>query len=156
MTDAKLSAIDLGGLEKNHQTLLSLCLALEEIASALPEAVDREACRRAAVTIPSLLRQTHLLEETMLFPDFDRNAGSTFSLTMIEQLKAEHRCDLLTSAEVSKTLMILADGRDDPAASSARYLLNGFLESIRRHVLSEKLIIEALLVAKAEGREILA
>ena len=92
----------------------------------------------------------------MLFPDFDRNAGSTFSLTMIEQLKAEHRCDLLASTEVSETLMALADGREDQAGSAARYLLNGFLESIRRHVLSEKLIIEALLVAKAEGREILA
>lgn len=156
MTDANLNAVDLAGLENNHQTLLAFCLALEEIASTLPEAVDRKSCRRAAATIPSLLRQTHLLEETMLFPDFDRNAGSTFSMTMIEQLKAEHRCDLLASTEVSETLMALADGREDQAGSAARYLLNGFLESIRRHVLSEKLIIEALLVAKAEGREILA
>lgn len=155
-TDAKLNAVNLAGLENNHQALLSLCLTLETISMALPDEIDPMTCRGAAESVQYLLRQAHHLEETALFPDFNRNAGSIFADTMIEQLKAEHRCDLLSSAEVSRTLLSLANNDCSIANSSARYLLNGFQESIRRHVTAEKLIIEALLVAETEGREILA
>jgi len=153
--ETKLNAGDLAALERNHEALLGLCLVLEEIASSLPDDVDRTACREASETMADLLQATHRLEEGILFPDFRSNAGSYFAPRMIEQLKAEHRCDLLASREVTTTLKALAENgqvRADPA----RYLLRGFLEALRRHVYSEKLIIEALLVAEADGREVLA
>jgi hypothetical protein len=58
--------------------------------------------------------------------------------------------------EVARTLERMAEDGGRPPKSSIRYMLQGFLESVRRHVYSEKLIIETLLVAEAEGREVLA
>ncbi|MBP1844195.1 hemerythrin-like domain-containing protein [Rhizobium petrolearium] len=154
--DANLNAHALAQLERNHEALMALCLVLEEIAFALPSDVDREACLRASQIMIPLLQQTHQVEERILFPDFDRNAGSHFAATLIERLKAEHRCDVLTCEEVSLMLKAMAERPDIPPEQAVRYMLQGFLESVRRHVLSEKLIIEALLVAEAEGREVLA
>ncbi|MFB9948236.1 hemerythrin domain-containing protein [Rhizobium puerariae] len=154
--NANLKAHDLAELEGNHEALMALCLALEEIAFSLPQEVDRDACLNASQVMVPLLRQTHRMEERILFPDFDRNAGSHFAATLIEQLKAEHRCDVLACEEVAQTLKALAENAGPPQAGSVRYMLQGFLESVRRHVLSEKLIIETLLIAEAEGREILA
>lgn len=152
-----LNAGDLAELEANHQELLALCLTLEEIAFSLPSEVDGDACLAASDAMAPLLRRTQQIEERILFPDFDRNAGSHFAATLIEQLKAEHRCDLLACEEVSHTLKTIADHGSPPQTTGpARYMLRGFLEGVRRHVLSEKLIIETLLVAEAEGREVLA
>ena len=151
---AKLSARNLAALEQNHTTILRLCLTLEEIAASLPDEIDTATCLDTSKNIAELIKATHALEEEVLFPDFSSNAGSYFAPHMIEQLKAEHRCDLLAGQEVATTLKELADNKC-ASASSARYLLLGFLEALRRHVHSEKLIIEALLVAEAEGREVL-
>ncbi|WP_105382402.1 hemerythrin domain-containing protein [Neorhizobium alkalisoli] len=151
---AKLSAQNLAVLERNHEALLELCLALEEIASSLPGEIDRVTCLAASEDIGALIEMTHVLEEEVLFPDFSSNAGSNFAQRMIERLKAEHRCDLLAGREVSKTLKELATS-SGASISSAHHLLQGFQEALRRHVHSEKLIIEALLVAEAEGREVL-
>src|SRR3546814_19823508 len=132
-----------------------LCLALDEIASALPDEVDRTACREASETRADRLQATQRLYEGILFPDFRSNAGSYFAPRMIEQLKAEHRCDLLASREVTTTLKALAEN-GQVCAATARYLLQGFLEALRRHVNSDKLIIETLLMAEADGREVMS
>lgn len=151
---AKLNARDLAALERNHEALLRLCLILEEIVSSLPDEVDGAACTAASETVADLLEATHRLEEHVLFPDFRSNAGSHFARRMIEQLKAEHRCDLMASRDVVTVLKALAG--NGPVPAGAGHLLAGFLEALRRHVHSEKLIIEALLVAEADGREVLA
>lgn len=153
---ARLNVDNLGALERHHEGLLRLCLTLEEIADSLPLDVDKEACLDVTKTMAPLLSQAHLLEEQILFPDFDSKAGSHFAALMIEQLKADHRCDALACAETVETLKSLAEGRCPKSPDAVRYMFNGFLEGIRRHVSSEKLMIEALLVAQSEGREILA
>lgn len=135
---------------------MALCLVLEETAFSLPEEVDRHACLHASQVMVSLLQLAHQMEERILFPNFRRNAGSSFGDTLIERLKAEHRCDLLAGKDVSLTLKAVAECPALASEQSVRHMLQGFQESVRRHVLSEKLIIETILVAEAEGREILA
>jgi hemerythrin-like domain-containing protein len=154
--DPGINAQDLAEIEGNHEALLALCLTLEEIAFSLPAEIDREACLSAARTMVPLLHRAHQIEERILFPDFDRNAGSLFATTLVGWLRAEHRCDAMACEEVARTLERMAEDDHRPLKSSIRYMLQGFLESIRRHVYSEKLIIETLLVAEAEGREVLA
>lgn len=154
--NAKLNAGNLATLERSHDGLLRLCLTLEEIADSLPIDVDKDDCLDVARDMVPLLKQAHLLEEQVLFPDFDSNAGSRFAGMVIERLKAEHRCDALACEEMVQTLKAVAEDRCELSADTLRYMFHGFLEGVRRHVSSEKLMIEALLAAQSEGREILA
>ncbi len=154
--DAPLDSTNLVALERSHEDLLIFCLRVEEIADSLQLGIDKQDCLDVSQNMLPLLKQTHLIEEQILFPDFDRNAGSRFAGTMIQSLKAEHRCDALACAETMRTLTDLAEGRNALVADTVRYMLNGFVESVRRHISLEKLMIEALLVARSEGREILA
>lgn len=149
-----LHAVDVSRLETHHHDLLELCLQLEEIAGDLETDASMEECRRIAMLIPRLVGETHALEEEVLFPDFSRQAQSHFATAIIERLKAEHRYDRLAAEELSQTLMTIAEGRSSLASDTISYMLRGFLESVRRHILSEKLMIEALLAAKSEEREV--
>ena len=84
-TTGNLNARDLVELEGNHEALMALCLVLEETAFSLPEEVDRHACLRASQVMVSLLQLAHQMEERILFPNFRRNAGSSFGDTLIER-----------------------------------------------------------------------
>ncbi|NML76966.1 hemerythrin domain-containing protein [Rhizobium sp. S-51] len=151
-----LDAAGLVALERNHAGLLGLCLTLEEIADSIPFDVDSATCRAVTEALGPLLGEAHRLEEEILFPDFDKNAGSCFAAMMIERLKAEHRCDGLACEEMVRTLGALVEGRCALPPETVRYMLQGFLEGLRRHVSSERLMMETLLAAKAEGREVFA
>lgn len=151
-----LDAAAIAALERSHAQLLNLCLTLEEIADTIPFDVDPGACTFVAGSIGPLLKRAHSLEERLLFPDFDRNAGSCFAAMMIERLKAEHRCDGLACEEMVHTLQTLAQERCPLPPDTVRYMLLGFLEGLRRHVASERLMLETLVAAKAEGREVFA
>jgi hemerythrin-like domain-containing protein len=151
-----LDATGIVELERSHARLLGLCLTLEEIADSIPFDVDSATCREVSETLGPLLTEAHRREEQILFPDFDKNAGSCFAAMMIERLKAEHRCDGLACEEMVKTLETVAEGRCPLPPETVRYMLLGFLEGLRRHVSSERLMIETLLAAKAEGREVFA
>lgn len=149
-----LHATDISRLEAHHHDLLELCLRLEEIAEDLETGTSVPEYRRISTLIPRLVGETHALEEEVLFPDFSRQAHSHFANAVIERLKAEHRCDRLAAEELSQTLMAVADGRCRLASDTISYMVRGFMESVRRHILSEKLMIEALLAAKSEEREV--
>nr|WP_298097300.1 hemerythrin domain-containing protein [uncultured Shinella sp.] len=151
MSGQTLAAADIGRLEALHGNLLDLCLRLEEAAGDPAGAAE---LRDLADAIPPLLKSVHDLEERLLFPDFDRHAGSCFAAMTIERLKAEHRCDRLAAEELSLTLKAVADGRCGLSPDTVARMLGGFQESLRRHVFSEKTILESLLAAKAEAREI--
>ena len=115
---------------------------------------DKRYLRDLADAIPPLLKSVHDLEERLLFPDFDRHAGSCFAAMTIERLKAEHRCDRLAAEELSLTLKAVADGRCGLSPDTVARMLAGFQESLRRHVFSEKMILESLLAAKDDERKI--
>ncbi|MCJ8055892.1 hemerythrin domain-containing protein [Shinella curvata] len=151
MSEQTLAASDIGQLEALHGRLLDLCLRLEEAASDLDIAGD---LADLADAMPPLLESVHDLEERLLFPDFDRHAGSCFAALAIERLKAEHRCDRLAAEELSLTLKAVADGQCGLSPDTISRMLGGFQESLRRHVFSEKIVLESLLAAKAEARDI--
>lgn len=153
MNDATLAAADIRQLEALHQSLLDLCLRLEEAAGE-PGIVGE--LQDVTATILPLLKAVHDLEERLLFPDFDRHAGSCFAAMMIERLKAEHRCDRLAAEELSLTLQAVADGRCALSSETVGRMIAGFQEALRRHVFSEKVVLEALLSAKAETRSVFA
>jgi hemerythrin-like domain-containing protein len=150
-----LHAADIIRLETHHNALLELCLQLEDAAedvtTGAATAFDYQALAKA---IPALLSEAHLLEETVLFPDFDHHAGSGFATVVIERLKAEHRCDRLSAEELAGLLQAVSEGQCQLAADTVAYMIRGFLESLRRHILSENLMLEALLAAKSEKREV--
>ncbi len=151
-----LSAPDVRRLEANHQQILSLSLqfeqAMEEIGTD-PKYADLQTLSNS---IFLLLGQAHDLEEEVLFPGFDHRAGSCFSVMIIEHLKAEHRYDRLAAEELRLTLMALSEGRCTLPLDTIARMLCSFLECLRRHVSTEKLMMEALLAAEAEEREIFA
>lgn len=151
MSGQNLTAADIGRLETLHSDLLDLFLRLEEAASDPTIAGE---LRELADAIPPLLKSVHDLEERLLFPDFDRHAGSCFAAMTIERLKAEHRCDRLAAEELSLTLKAVADDRCGLSPDTIARMLGGFQESLRRHVFSEKLILESLLAAKDDERQI--
>ena len=151
MSEPTLAAADIGRLETMHGRLLDLCLRLEEAAGDPGLAGE---LRELADTIPPLLKAVHDLEERLLFPDFDRHAGSCFAALAVERLKAEHRCDRLAAEELALTLKAVTDGRCGLSPDTVSRMLSGFQESLRRHVFSEKMILETLIAAKAEAREV--
>lgn len=153
MGSSTLAAADIARLEALHHDLLDLCLRLEEAAGE-PDA--GEDFLQLAGRILPLLRAVHDLEEALLFPDFDRHAGSCFAAMAIERLKAEHRCDRLAAEELALTLKAVAEGRCALSPDTVSRMIGGFQESLRRHVFSEKMMLEALISAKAEGREVFA
>ncbi|MCO5153145.1 MULTISPECIES: hemerythrin domain-containing protein [unclassified Shinella] len=153
MDEPTLNAADIGRLETLHQALLGICLRLEEAASEPGTASELQALAEA---IPPALKAVHELEERLLFPDFDRHAGSCFAAMAIERLKAEHRCDRLAAEELALTLKAVANGRCGLSPETVSRMIGGFQESLRRHVFSEQMILETLLAAKAEARDVFA
>lgn len=151
MDTTTLSASDIRELEVLHKGLLDQCLRLEEAAGE--PGMIRELQETTDAILP-LLAALHDREERLLFPDFDRHAGSCFAATMIERLKAEHRCDRLAAEELSLTLKAVADDRCALSHETVTRMIVGFQEALRRHVFSEKIVLEALLSAKAETRTV--
>lgn len=156
ITANALNAADLRRLEANHQQLLDLGFQLEQAMEETGLDPEYAELRRLSAAILLLLKDAHDLEERVLFPGFDRRAGSCFSVMMIEHLKAEHRYDRLAADELRLTLQALAGGTCTLPIETITRMLTGFLECLRRHVSTEKLMMEALLAAEAEEREIFA
>ena len=151
MSPSVLAPADISRLETLHQDLLDTCLRLEEAAC---DPAIRGEMRELAGSIPSLLEAVHDLEERLLFPDFDRHGGSRFAAMAIERLKAEHRCDRLAAGEIQLALEAQASGKRAPEPETIGRMLHGFQEALRRHIQTESLLLEALLAAKSEQREI--
>jgi hemerythrin-like domain-containing protein len=151
-----LNAPDIRRLETNHQQLLSLSLQLEQAMEEIGTDPKYFDLQRLSNSIFLLLREAHDLEERVLFPGFDHRAGSCFSVMIIEHLKAEHRYDRLAGEELRLTLTALSEGRCALPLDTIARMLRSFLECLRRHVSTEKLMMEALLAAEAEEREIFA
>lgn len=151
MDETTLAASDIGRLEKLHGDVLELCLRLE--AAAGEPDIGGE-LRDLAEAIPQTLKSVQELEERLLFPDFDRHAGSCFAAMAIERLKAEHRCDRLAADELSLTLKAVAEDRCGLMPETVSRMIIGFQEALRRHVFLEKMMLEALISAKSGDRDV--
>jgi len=154
--DRILNNQELRTLKQNHQDLLALCHDLEALADSLPFDVNERLCHDVSDSVVALLARTQAFEEELLFPDLEREAGSCFSAMMIERLKNEHRCDRLAAEEISLTLKALLRGHCGLTFETIGYMLRGFFECVRRHVASERALIEQLMPGEAGTRRALA
>lgn len=146
-----LTPADISRMESLHRELLDICVRLEDAASE-PPVWGR--VRELARAIPPLLETAHDLEERLLFPEFDRHAGSCFAAMAIGRLKADHRCDRLAADEIHLILDEEADGKHRLEPETIGRMLQGFQVALCRHIQTESLLLEALLAAKSESREI--
>ena len=154
--DRILNNQELRTLKQNHQDLLALCHDLEALADSLPFDVNERLCHDVSDSVVALLARTQAFEEELLFPDLDREAGSCFSAMMIERLKNEHRCDRLAAEEISLTLKALLRGHCGLTFETIGYMLRGFFECVRRHVASERALIEQLVPGETGTGRVLA
>ncbi len=154
--DRILNNQELRTLKQNHQDLLALCHDLEALADSLPFDVNERLCHDVSDSVVALLARTQAFEEELLFPDLEREAGSCFSAMMIERLKNEHRCDRLAAEEISLTLKALLRGHCGLTFETIGYMLRGFFECVRRHVASERALIEQLVPGETGTGRVLA
>lgn len=124
-----------------HQQLV-LCDLLEVIADALPDRLDHDNCRRAAALVGPLLRLAHEAEEALLFPRIA--AVHAHGDAVVERLRLEHLEDECFGEEVQYELHQLGCKRPVLAPEATGYMLRGFFECLRRHVLHERELLESL------------
>ena len=122
-------------MRRAHSEKLKVCGALEEIADALPDRVDRLMCVSVASTLLPMLRNIHRYEEEVIFPTY---AAATADLQCIERLKAEHVEDECFADEVTEALMTIGHGSAVANPEALGFMLRGFFEMMRRHVAFER------------------
>lgn len=139
LSDRPTDTVSLDWLKKAHDTQLTLCAALEEIADSLPASVNRQKCIYAAKSLIPLVNGVHRYEEEALFPLLERKGtGDAEMAGAIARLKFEHVEDECFAEELTDTLTRLGSGDDTVNAEAAGYMLRGFFESIRRHIAFEQ------------------
>jgi len=139
LSDRPTDAVSLDWLKKAHDTQLTLCTALEEIADSLPANINRQKCIYAAKSLIPLVNGVHRYEEEALFPLLEsKGAGDPELADSIARLKFEHVEDECFAEELTDTLTRLGSGDDTVNAEAAGYMLRGFFESIRRHIAFEQ------------------
>jgi hypothetical protein len=131
-----------------HQQLV-LCDLLEVIADTLPDRLNYENCRRAAALVGPLLRLAHEAEEAQLFPRIA--AVHLHGAAVVERLRLEHLEDEAFGEEVQYELHRLSCRRPVLAPETTGYMLRGFFECLRRHVLHERQLLDSLPPVVAEG-----
>lgn len=136
-------------LERNYQSLLELCEALETIADRLPQH-DARLCLMTADALEPLVEHTHELEEAALFPLLVASSRPELNQT-VARLRQEHLADSATAGEVSDALHGLVAGRSALSADAVGYLLRAFFDGMRRHVHSELELIQ-LFLADTNGK----
>ena len=140
-------------LAAHHAAQIALCEELEAIADCLPERTDAAACLAAAGATRDRLVAAHGFEEAGLWPALRRIADGDARLeASLERLRGEHREDESYGEEVAAELTAWGTGAGPRNAEAIGYMLRGFFEGVRRHVVFEKALIAPLLAQPpAEG-----
>jgi len=127
---------------KEHVAHQKLCDLLEEIADVLPAGVDQKKAQRAANLLKYELPLHHQIEEQALFPllvkyaNCDDNAGE-----IVTRLNEEHLIDESFAEELIEFLEQLSQGKQLEDANMFGYMLRGFFENYRRHILWENNVV---------------
>jgi hemerythrin-like domain-containing protein len=121
---------------------MSLCDLLESIADSLPERLDRQQCLHVARLIAPLIRQAHLAEEQLLFPQVATHHAE--GAEVIERLRLEHVEDECFAEEVQYELLQMGKGQPVLAPEATGYMLRGFFEGVRRHIRHEQELLSCM------------
>jgi hemerythrin-like domain-containing protein len=126
----------------DHALQERLCDMLEAIADGLPGDIDRRQCREAAAALKFDLPLHHRDEEQCLFPLLLERGAATGSLAeVLDRLSQEHAKDESFAGEVVESLEGLAQGGTARNPDMLGYMLRGFFEGYRRHILWENTLV---------------
>ncbi len=121
-----------------HEEKLELCDALEAIADSLPSRVDRFECLRVGSALAPAMRRSHDIEETRIFPLFERGFADGPRAISVARLKAEHVADECSASDVSEELLRIGHGGEIGNPEALGFMLRAFFESLRRHIAFER------------------
>ena len=124
-------------LRRAHEVKRDLCSALEQIADALPDGVDRMRCLRLANVLAPALRDIHVCEEMTVFPAYVVASGEERDSQTLRRLRAEHVEDQCFADEVTEVLMAIGHGDHIRNAEATGFMLRGLFETMRRHMAFE-------------------
>ncbi|HEY9013134.1 MAG TPA: hemerythrin domain-containing protein [Devosia sp.] len=130
-------------LQDAYDRQVALCNELERIADSLPDRVDPQACRSVAKTLPETMEAVQAAEEKLLFPQVLAKSRHGHQ-DLIEKLRLQQVADLCSAEEVQQELLLLAGGQPSLAPEALGYLLRGFFDGVRRHVLHSKELLDVL------------
>lgn len=131
---------------ENHRTLLALCTHLENLADALPSAIDRQECLIMSRALGPMVHRIQVFEENEVFPLLLAWKTLTPEIAeTLDRLKIEHQLDSCYAEDVQDMLRGLGEGRPTMSADAAGFMLRGFFEALRRHVVFEQTFLVPLL-----------
>ncbi len=129
-------------LYAEHELHKEFCDSMEEIADCLPNDVDRAKAGEAARVLRNELPLHHRIEETALFPLLIKYSAEDDNMAeIVDRLKEEHVIEAGFSEELIEVLEILATGAPLENANMVGYMLRGFFESYRRHLMWENNVV---------------
>ena len=127
---------------KEHDTHQVLCNLLEEIADSLPADVDLKKARVAVEALKNELPLHHRVEEEALFPTLIKYASDEDNVNeIVDRLNEEHVVDESFAEELIEILEDLAQGNPIEDANMFGYMLRGFFENYRRHIMWENNVV---------------
>jgi hemerythrin-like domain-containing protein len=127
---------------KEHVSHQKLCDLLEEIADVLPAGVDQKKALRAVNLLKYELPLHHQIEEQALFPLLVKYAAREDNADeIVTRLNEEHVVDESFAEELIEFLEQLAQGKQLEDANMFGYMLRGFFESYRRHIMWENNVV---------------
>lgn len=129
-------------LEKDQDEFLRLCVALEEIADALPGNVDFAKAEAAMLLLRDGFASHVSVQEELLFPLIRRRSAASDNIgAVLGQFEYEHAVDLGLAVEVAEALSALIDRRGAANPEMLGYLLRCFFEGYRRHAAWERHVL---------------
>ncbi len=147
----------IGFLELAHRRQAGLCDALETIADALPDKVDRALCASVAGQLAVQIPRHHRDEEDGLFPLLEARARAGDNLKAhLSVLRLEHATDEAYAEELKDVLVALAKGEPPGNPDMIGYMLRGFFENYRRHLNWENLVLLPLARARLTAGDLAA
>ena len=142
-------------LTYEHTVEERLCDLLEAIADALPDGVS-PACAKVAVDYLQTRFLGHIaLENDIVFPALKAAQMASPSLgRAVKQARQEHAADEETAAELIEALTGVAEYHETGNANVLGYMLRGFFEQRRRHIVWEESLLYPLAHDNFETREL--
>ncbi len=129
-------------LDNEHADHHRLCDELETIADGLPDEIDTSLCASMVRALRLDVPVHHRDEEDVLFPMLAARALPEDGIAdILQQLNFEHAADESFATELLDHLEVMAAGGRPDNPDMVGYMLRGFFEGYRRHLVWEQSVI---------------
>ncbi len=129
-------------LDNEHADHHRLCDELETVADGLPDEIDPNLCASIIKTLRFDVPVHHRDEEDVLFPMLASRALPEDGIAdILQQLNLEHAADESFATELIDHLELMAAGGRPDNPNMVGYMLRGFFEGYRRHLVWEQSVI---------------